>query len=52
METDLDIKFNQLHTQVYISAIEKAKKDKNRMNQIQMFTLYGNYLDDGMKSNY
>jgi hypothetical protein len=35
-----------------IAILEKAKKDKNRMNQMQMFTLYGNYLDDGMKSNY
>ncbi len=35
-----------------IAILEKAKKDKIRMNQIQMFTLYGNYLDDGMKSNY
>ena len=32
--------------------LEKAKRDKQRMNQRQMFTLYGNYLDNSYKSNY
>lgn len=35
-----------------IAVLEKAKKDKQRMNQRKMFTLYGNYLDDSYKSNY
>jgi hypothetical protein len=33
-----------------IAVLEKAKKDKQRMNQRQMFTLYGNYLNDSYKS--
>jgi hypothetical protein len=35
-----------------ITVLEKAKRDKQRMNQRQMFTLYGNYLDNSYKSNY
>lgn len=35
-----------------IAILEKAKRDKQRMNQRQVFTLYGNYLNDGNKSNY
>ena len=35
-----------------IAILEKAKKDKQRMNQRQMFTLYGNYLDNSSKTNY
>lgn len=35
-----------------ISILEKSKKDKQRTNQRQMFTLYGNYLNDGYKGNY
>jgi len=35
-----------------IAVLEKAKRDKQRMNQRQMFTLYGNYLDNSYKSNY
>ena len=35
-----------------ISILEKAKTDKQRMNQRQMFTLYGNYLDNSNNSNY
>ena len=35
-----------------IAVLEKAKRDKQRMNQRQMFTLYGNYLNDGNKSTY
>ena len=35
-----------------INILEKAKKDKTRMNQTQMFTLYGNYINEGFKSNY
>ncbi len=35
-----------------IAVLEKAKRDKQRMNQRKMFTLYGNYLDDSNKSNY
>jgi hypothetical protein len=35
-----------------ISILEKAKKDKQRLNQLQTFTLFGNYLSDGYKSMY
>jgi hypothetical protein len=35
-----------------IAVLEKAKRDKTKMKQMQMFTLYGNYLNDGLKSNY
>lgn len=35
-----------------IAVLEKAKKDKHQMNQRQMFTLYGNYLNDSYKSNH
>jgi hypothetical protein len=35
-----------------INILDKAKKDKTRMNQTQMFTLYGNYINEGFKSNY
>ena len=35
-----------------IAVLEKAKRDKQRMNQRQMFTLYGNYLDNSYKTNY
>jgi hypothetical protein len=35
-----------------IAVLEKAKRDKKRQNQRQMFTLYGNYLDNSYKSNY
>jgi hypothetical protein len=33
-----------------IAVLEKAKKDKQRMSQRQMFTLYGNYMDISSKS--
>jgi hypothetical protein len=35
-----------------IAILEKAKKDKKRLNQMQMFTLYGNYINDSMNSHY
>ena len=35
-----------------INILEKAKKDKTRMNQTQMFTLYGNYINEGFKTIY
>ncbi len=35
-----------------IAVLEKAKKDKQRMNQRQTFTLYGNYIGSSNKSNY
>lgn len=35
-----------------IAVLEKAKRDKQRMNQRQMFTLYGNYLNDSYKTYY
>jgi hypothetical protein len=35
-----------------IAILEKSKKDKQRRNQREMFTLYGNYMDKGINSNY
>lgn len=35
-----------------IAVLEKSKKDKQRNKQRQMFTLYGNYIDNSFKSNY
>lgn len=35
-----------------IAVLEKAKRDKQKMNQRQMFTLYGNYLDNSYKTYY
>ena len=35
-----------------ISVLEKAKQNKKRINQMQMFTLYGNYLDESSKTVY
>jgi len=33
-----------------IAILEKAKRDKQRTNQLQMFTLFGNYIDTSSKS--
>jgi len=35
-----------------MSVLEKAKKNKHRINQMQMFTLYGNYLNESFKTMY
>lgn len=35
-----------------VTILEKAKRDKQRMKQREMFTLYGNYLNNSYKSNY
>lgn len=35
-----------------IAILEKSNKDKQRRNQREMFTLYGNYMDKGINSNY
>ena len=34
-----------------IAVLEKAKRDKQRINQRKTFTLYGDYLDDSYDSN-
>ena len=34
-----------------ITILEKAKRDKQKLHQIQTFTLFGNYLSDSYKSN-
>jgi hypothetical protein len=31
-----------------VAILEKAKKDKNKMNQLKTFTLFGNYMDDAL----
>ena len=33
-----------------VALVKKAKKDKQRKNQREQFTLYGNYLNEGYKS--
>jgi len=33
-----------------IAVLEKAKRDKHRTNQLQTFTLFGNYIDTSSKS--
>lgn len=52
IDTNNDTRVSEDEINNAISILEKAKKDKNRMNQMQMFTLYGNYLNDGLNSNY
>jgi len=52
IDSDNDGKVSEEEITNAIAILEKAKKDKTRMNQIQMFTLYGNYLNDGIKSKY
>jgi hypothetical protein len=34
-----------------IAILEKAKKDKQKLNQLQTFTLFGNYIEDSVNSN-
>ena len=52
IDENKDGKVNEEEINNAIHILEKAKKDKTRMNQMQMFTLYGNYLNDGLISNY
>lgn len=33
-----------------IAILEKAKKDKQKLNQLQTFTLFGNYIEDSANS--
>lgn len=35
-----------------IAVLEKAKRDKTQMKQREMFTLYGNYIENSFKTNY
>ena len=35
-----------------IVILDKAKRDKQKMKQREMFTLYGNYINDENKRNY
>jgi hypothetical protein len=35
-----------------IAVLEKSKRDKERVKQRQLFTLYGNYIDVSNLSNY
>ena len=34
-----------------IALLEKAKRDKHKMNQLQTFTLFGNYIADSNSSS-
>jgi hypothetical protein len=52
IDDNKDNRISEDEIQNAIAILEKAKKDKNRMSQMQMFTLYGNYLNDGINSNY
>jgi hypothetical protein len=48
IDDNKDNRISEDEIQNAIAILEKAKKDKNRMSQMQMFTLYGNYLNDGI----
>ncbi len=52
IDDNKDNRISEDEIQNAIAILEKAKKDKNRMSQMQMFTLYGNYINDGINSNY
>ena len=52
IDENKDGKVNEQEINDAIAILEKAKKDKQRLNQIQTFTLFGNYLSDGYKSMY
>ena len=47
---DKDVSEKEINDAILV--LEKAKQNKNRINQMQMFTLYGNYIDSSFKSNY
>jgi hypothetical protein len=52
IDTDNNNQISEEEINNAISILEKARKDKTRMNQLQTFTLYGNYLNDSLSSNY
>jgi len=52
IDTDNNNQISEEEINNAISILEKARKDKTRMNQIQTFTLYGNYLNDSLSSKY
>ncbi len=52
IDTDNNNQISEEEINNAISILEKARKDKKRMNQLQTFTLYGNYLNDSLSSNY
>ena len=51
-DTNDDGKVSEQELNDAIAVLEKAKKDKQRNIQRQMFTLYGNYLDNSYKTNF
>jgi len=51
MDTNDDGDVSEQEIQDAITVLEKAKRDKQKLNQRQMFTLYGNYLDTSYKTN-
>ena len=52
MDTNNDEGISEKEINDAISVLEKAKQNKTRINQMQMFTLYGNYLNDSFKTMY
>jgi len=52
IDTDNNNQISEEEINNAISILEKARKDKTRMNQLQTFTLYGNYLNDSLNSKY
>ena len=51
IDTNDDGIVSEQEIQDAIAVLEKAKRDKQKLNQRQMFTLYGNYLDNSHKTN-
>ena len=47
-----DVQVTEQEINNAIDILEKSKKNKQRRNQREMFTLYGNYMDKGINSNY
>lgn len=50
IDENKDGKISEIEINNAITILEKAKKDKQRMNQMQTFTLFGNYLSEGNNS--
>jgi hypothetical protein len=50
IDTNNDNSVSEQEINDAIAILEKAKKDKQRKNQREKFTLYGNYLNEGYKS--
>jgi hypothetical protein len=52
VDTNNDEVISEKEINEAILVLEKAKQNKKRVNQMQMFTLYGNYLNESFKTMY